>query len=1071
MVGIGAAQEQVAFAGLDDVTAERAAQAADEAENLAAAVAVITVDEDRVRGRNAARREVDVPEEDQRTLVGVTAHLQVGDEVDLILQGDLRGGAVEAEGADSGDLVDGELARAEGEIAEETDVDARVEEGAAAVVIAVGQRQTVGPVADGHVAVDHGLGGHAVFGHVGADLEAIGAGQDVLVGEVAEEEVALVAAEADAVDPVGARAQGGSVIDLRPRLGRLDLAVARRAAADPEPELAAARRGLESAHVQRRVLPARAETDAAEVAAGRLEADLAGGRNRRDEVGQLGLRGVETDHEAREAVTVGLRADFLRGDVTRGEQVDDRTGVEDDVAGAERRAGADQALDRAGRVITAGGVDVESERAIGSEGVGDAAEFQGPVTELGEAASGDRALQDGASVVIETGADDVVVGAERGRPREREVTAGGEGDRGRGAQVREHEVAQALLGVITAVVEEITDETVRVDADGAGQLAAELLTDGEQRVHPGGMGQEGKDMQVAAVEDDVAPVGDGIDGGTRRRDGVFETERAGVDDDVAGDGVAAPQEGVTRAELDEAAGEDARVDRRGLATLLEDVRGARARGAEVEIHGIGEAGPGRRQDGVDGRATGDDEAAGSDREAIARGVRRDVLIRTQGVDRRIITDAEDLRRGEDIDGLESVRERGGRELAGRVVATRVLDLADARRAGARQGLETAADAHGVVTDERVRGGVDDPHRGEAAVDDPQAVGGRTGQRDGAGGDQALELRRITDRDAERVTADGIQLQGAVGGVRQGADAQGDAAGIGTGQGDLAALGDREVADGLDGLRRGGAAEAERAAVQVDAGGIVPAPFPADDGTDLVVDDDLTARTQDEAVRVGAGGGVEEGGRAVVGERVGGKLEVAEDFDDTGAERRGAGRSRARLKRHPRALEDRGAAAEVVRVADDDIAGGARLRAAEPVVTFQTDLETRVAGEHVVRAAEDEAGIRSARDAVDIARADAERRGEVVDFRIEEALQDRAAVADGGEVERRIPHRTGERQGHAVSAAEVGRGEDGRGEIAVEDDGAEGVELAEGAERGRGVQAAVAGETQRGAGVDADVGRA
>ena len=308
-------------------------------------------------------------------------------------------------------------------------------------------------------------------------------------------------------------------------------------------------------------------------------------------------------------------------------------------------------------------------------------------------------------------------------------------------------------------------------------------------------------------------------------------------------------------------------------------------------------------------------------------------------------------------------------------------------------------------------------------------------------------------------------------MHQGADAQGGAAGIGTGQGDLAALGDREVADGLDGLRRGGAAEAERAAVQVDAGGVVPAPFPAGDGTELVGDDDLTAWTQDEAVRVGAGGGVEEGGRAVVGERVGIELERAEDLDDTGAERRGAARSRARIKRHPRSLEDRGAAAEVVRVADDDVAGRARLRAAEPVVTFQTDLETRAAGEHVVRAAEDEAGIRSARDAVDIARADAERRGEVVDFRIEEALQDRAAVADGGEVERRIPHRTGERQGHAVSAAEVGRGEDGRGEIAVEDDGAEGVELAERTERGRGVQAAVAGETQRGAGVDADVGRA
>ena len=259
----------MAAAGLDDVAAERAAQAADEAEDLTGGVTIIAVDEDRVRGRNAARGEVDVAEEHQRALVRITAHLEVGDEVDLVLQRDLREGTVEAEGAGGGiggDLIDGELARTEGEVIEEGDVSARVNERASGVVVTITQDQSSDPVADGHVAVDHGLGGHAVFRHVGPDLEPVRAGQDVLEGEVAEEEITLVAAEADAVDAVGAGPEGRSEINLRARLRRLDLAAARRAAADAKPQPAATCLGFEGAHVQRRVLPARAETDAAEIA-------------------------------------------------------------------------------------------------------------------------------------------------------------------------------------------------------------------------------------------------------------------------------------------------------------------------------------------------------------------------------------------------------------------------------------------------------------------------------------------------------------------------------------------------------------------------------------------------------------------------------------------------------------------------------------------------------------------------------------------------------------------------------------------------------------------------------------
>ena len=87
------------------------------------------------------------------------------------------------------------------------------------------------------------------------------------------------------------------------------------------------------------------------------------------------------------------------------------------------------------------------------------------------------------------------------------------------------------------------------------------------------------------------------------------------------------------------------------------------------------------------------------------------------------------------------------------------------------------------------------------------------------------------------------------------------------------------------------------------------------------------------------------------------------------------------------------------------------------------------------------------------------------------MEDRIAVADGGEVERGVPHRATEREADAVSAAEISGVEDGRREVAVEHDGTQRVELAERTERGRGVETAIRGEAEAGARIDADIGGA
>ena len=87
------------------------------------------------------------------------------------------------------------------------------------------------------------------------------------------------------------------------------------------------------------------------------------------------------------------------------------------------------------------------------------------------------------------------------------------------------------------------------------------------------------------------------------------------------------------------------------------------------------------------------------------------------------------------------------------------------------------------------------------------------------------------------------------------------------------------------------------------------------------------------------------------------------------------------------------------------------------------------------------------------------------------MEDCAAVADGGEVEGGVPHRATKREADAISAAEISGVEDGRREVAVEHDGTQRVELAERTQGGFSVKAAVRGEAEAGARIDADIGGA
>ena len=244
-----------------------------------------------------------------------------------------------------------------------------------------------------------------------------------------------------------------------------------------------------------------------------------------------------------------------------------------------------------------------------------------------------------------------------------------------------------------------------------------------------------------------------------------------VDDDIAREGVAAPQDEVARAELDESRRVDLGVDIGGLSGLHEDGRRRGARRTEVELHrGRVQTRGDRGQRRIDRRAAVEEQAAGRDRDGITGDVAGDVHVSAQRVDAGIVTHTESLG-GRHVHGRRAGREGGGGEGAGRGDAIRVFELTEikGRAAGALERLEARAEAHRVITDVRIGRGIDDPHRSQAAVDDARAVGGETAEGDGRSGDQAFERRGVQPGDAEGISARGEEEQRAVGITSQGAD--------------------------------------------------------------------------------------------------------------------------------------------------------------------------------------------------------------------------------------------------------------------------------------------------------------
>ena len=244
-----------------------------------------------------------------------------------------------------------------------------------------------------------------------------------------------------------------------------------------------------------------------------------------------------------------------------------------------------------------------------------------------------------------------------------------------------------------------------------------------------------------------------------------------VDDDIAREGVAAPQDEVARTELDESRGVDLGVDIGGLPALHEDGRRRGARRTEVELHrGRVQTRGDRGQRRIDRRAAVEEQAAGRDRDGITGDVAGDVHVRAQRVDAGIVTHTENLG-GRHVHGRRAVREGGGGEGAGRRDAIRVFELTEikGRAAGALERLEARAEGHRVITDIRISCRIDDPHRSQAAIDDARSVGGETAEGDGRGGDQALELGGVQPRDTEGIGARREEEQRTVGITSQGAD--------------------------------------------------------------------------------------------------------------------------------------------------------------------------------------------------------------------------------------------------------------------------------------------------------------
>ena len=1049
LIGVIAPEQQRAATGLIDITTEFARNAAEEAEDAPAII--VAIDIDGMRSRNAARREVHIAEEQEVAVIRVTAHRDIRNQINLILQHHLIIRPGDAEGAVDGGtrhFIDGNLAGTEGEIVGDVDVRSWVNHRPAAVVITVRQVDTVIPGTRAQVTVDHHHRRRAVFGHVGPVHDAIGASQDVFIRIAPEPERVLIATKTDAINPIGAGTEGRG--EIHARLGEITRSAA---AAGTEPKLAATGRGFEGADIQGVILITRGDADATKVATGRAEVDLTHRGRRRDQADEFRLGDIVGQQQAGEAEAIRLGGDLLVSDIGGGKDAERGARIQHDIAHAERRTRARQALDKAGGGIDIARIHIDADLAGRAEGVIRVREFDAAVTELGELAARDGTREDRASAVIEDRVDDVVARAEGGRAGEVKITAGGQGEgRARSEIAEDHATKDGRLICRTASAVASVDARVAGEVDIACDDRGDLDAGGLDGIEARRSGDVATRGQGRPLHVDVLTVRDRVDRGTGAGERIDQAERAVVHDNRTGDRVAPLQGEHAITKLEETQGVNAGIQDSRHTVRDENIRLAGAGRAEIHAHTRRTSRRGERrvdaQDRIDRDVAVPNQTAGSDRDVITGDVRGDVIIRPERIDARVIgrRDAIGGRHVDDrgIDGRASAPSTARRH------ADAVFHLTDANGAtDAAQGLEADvvevadAEAGRVVRDIRIGGRIHNPHGGDPGVNDAGTVRGRAAQRDGIRRDQAIVGRRLGARGhTPRVRAVTIQDQAAVGGAREVTDIQGAATRIGMRDRDTTALGNRDVADGLGGEHRLRTVVAEGTAIEVDARGIGPAPLPARDLTPHFIDDDIASGTEDVVGGIRARSVVEIGSRAVVTPRIRAQLQRAEDFDGARTERRRATRGRAHVERHGHALVNRSTTGVVIRITEDDGVLRTRLGTAEPVIALEADADLGRASEDIIRTAENQGGSRTTREAVGITRADAERRGDVIDVGVQQALQDGVAITDGTEIQRRTEIGTSEREGEAVSAPEITGGEDGRREIAIEHDGAQRVVFAE-----------------------------
>ena len=300
-----------------------------------------------------------------------------------------------------------------------------------------------------------------------SDLDAVGTREDVLKGVEADPHRSLVAATAEAVDPVGGGTEGRGEIDLI-----VDSAGHR---AEPEPldRTGLIQGRLHRPHVESAILPGIVEGDDAEVRSGRRQLDLpvrgrASGKTSEDvRLGQPGSVVVVGEGDTGERPLVAGGGDFLVGDVGDVSEADDGPRHQIDVTHTKGRAGERGADNRTGGGVLGGGPDVEADLAIGAEGVGAIGKGESAVADLDELAVGtadDLTFENGLVGGTEGGTDDGAVRAQGGGSPDGDALLGEVEVDGRiRTQIRNREIVDPLHDALVVV----RDGGVGIDSDVA----------------------------------------------------------------------------------------------------------------------------------------------------------------------------------------------------------------------------------------------------------------------------------------------------------------------------------------------------------------------------------------------------------------------------------------------------------------------------------------------------------------------------------------------------------------------------------------------------------------------------